>query len=170
MTGKAIEFSGSPEAQAKVLLELFESGDIYSAVLKFGTQDPEEVQRRMRLQKLSAKSFDELSGASSTVSSKDKEWHDRPFGIMSVEWGEADTQKYPNSLPIFAIIHVVTYEGETATITSGSEGIVFDLVLATARGWITTDEQGRPTAWRKITAKATPQGEALNLVTAPAPL
>lgn len=169
MASKAVELKGDASVQAQTLLDLFQSGEIYSASVIFESEDPQEVQRRIREQKLLAKDFDQLMDASTTQSSKDKAWHNRPLGLLSVKWSKADQGKYPNSLPVIAIISAVTYDGEPVVITTGSEGLVFDLALATARGWITRDDADRPVHWVRIVAKDTPNGEALNLESAPAP-
>jgi len=166
-SNQVVPMTGTNVDQAVVISNMFDDGSIYTARFDFAARDPEEVRAEIRRRKAEATTPEELFGGSETQSSKDKAWQNRPFGLLDVTFAEADLDKYPNSLPIFAVLHVVTLQGEVKVLTSGAESVVQNAALALAKGWVTVRDDGVPSLWLKLTSTKTKSGnDAIDLVSA----
>jgi hypothetical protein len=157
MAGKAVVAVGGEGITSAQVVELFETGDIYAATFALQAADPDEVRNRIRDRELGASSPEELFGGGEVTSGKN--YINKPFSLQSVEWQPSDIAG--EGLPLYAVLHVVTPEGEAKVLTCGAEGVVRKAAIAAARGWLPL--------WLKITeGKTTEAGyKPLDLVSAP---
>jgi len=157
MAGKAVVAVGAEGITSAQVVELFEAGDIRSATFAVEAADPETTAQRIRDRELSASSLDELLGGGEVISGKNHVG--KPFQLVGVEWQPSDIEG--EGLPLYAVLHAVSPDGEQLVITCGAEGVVRKAAIIAARGWLP--------AWVKIAqGKTTAAGyKPLDLVSAP---
>jgi hypothetical protein len=138
-----------------LVVELFESGQIKDAEFAFEASDPQVTADRIRDRELQATTADELFGGGETTSGKD--YQHKPFQLTAVEWQPSEIEG--EGLPLYAVLHVVTMNGETKVITCGAEGVVRKAAIADAKGFLPQ--------WLKIVSvKTRNDRDALDLVKA----
>ncbi len=134
-------------------------GRVDGKTLVAGVGDPSEVAARIERQDLEATSIDQLLGASEMVAGKD--FVDKPFQLQRIEWQLSEIDAA--SLPFYAVLHGVTYDGEAVIIGVGARSVVRKAAKIDHEGWLP--------AWVKIVrGKKTTEGYyPLDLVAAPEP-
>ena len=157
MAGKAVVAVGPEGITSAQVVELFETGDIRAATFALTAGDPEEVAQRIRDRELAAQSLGELLSGGEVISGKNHV--NKPFELRVVEYQPSDIEG--EGLPLYAVLHGVSPDGERLVITCGAEGVVRKAAIIAARGWLP--------AWVKIAlGKETAKGyKPLDLVAAP---
>ena len=138
------------------VLAVLTSGDRTKFV--FTASDPAETAKRIAERDLNAATLDELlGGGSDTISGRD--YLNKPFQLNGVEWQPSDIAG--EGLPFYAVLHVVTLDGEPKVITTGAISVVRKVAVMAQNQWLP--------AWVKMTkgAKTEAGYEPLDLVKAP---
>jgi len=146
------------ELTTKAVLDLFASGDLSSKKFSIKASDPAETARRIADREINAQSFEELVGGSGDVIHA-RNYLNKPFQLNGVEWQLSDIEG--EGAPFYAVLHIVTTDGEIAVMTCGASTVMRRAAVIAANGWF-----GR---WVKIVKETkTANGyEPLTLVEAP---
>jgi len=149
------------ELTTSAVLDLFVSGDIATKRFAIKPADPAETARRIAERELNATSIDELLGGGTGDVLHARDYLNKPFQLTGVEWQVSDIDG--EGLPFYAVMHIVTNEGEVAVMTCGATTVCRRLAIIAKNGWF-----GK---WVKIVKEPkTSNGyEPLTLVEAPAP-
>jgi len=141
---------------SEAVLSIIASGS--KAKYAFKPSNPEETAKRIAERDINAQSLDELlGGGSDTISGRD--YVNKPFSLTNVEWQPSDIAG--EGLPFYAVLHVVTLDGEPKVITTGAISIVRKVAVMSQNGWLP--------AWVKIVkgSKTEAGYEPLDLAKAP---
>jgi len=142
-----------------LVVDLFKTGETNR---KFNViaNDPQEIARRIAQRDVNATSLDELLGGGGDIISG-KNYVNKPFQIESVEWQPSDIDG--EGLPFYAVLHIVTIDGEIKVMTCGAQSVVRKVAVMAHNGWLP--------AWVKITkgTKTEAGYEPLDLVKAAGP-
>jgi hypothetical protein len=149
------------ELSTATVLDLFASGDISNKKFSIKPADPVETARRIAEREITATSFEELLGGGSNEVIHARNYLNKAFQLNGVEWQPSDIDG--EGLPFYAVMHIVTTEGEVAVMTCGATTVCRRLAVIAHHGWF-----GK---WVKIVKESkTANGyEPLTLVEAPAP-
>jgi hypothetical protein len=130
------------------------------APLPIVVEDPETIAARIDSQILAATSVEELFGQSAAIHARD--YLAKAFNLLSVEWRPSSFDDSENSLPFFAILHIVDMDGVPQVITTGARSVMMKAAKAQLEGWL-------PLSVRIVEAdKKTANGyKPLELVAAP---
>lgn len=136
------------------VLDYFATGRTLPIVV----EDPAVVAARIDAEILNASSVEELFGERSVIHARD--YLNRPFRLLDVEWRPSTFDE--EGLPFFAVLHIVTTDGEPAVMTTGARSVMLKAAKASSAGWL-------PLSVRLVQAeKATDNGyRPLDLVAAP---
>jgi len=131
------------------------------APLPIVVEDPETIAARIDSQILAASSVEELFGQSSAAIHA-RDYLSKAFNLLSVEWRPSSFDDSENSLPFFAILHIVDMDGVPQVITTGARSVMMKAAKAQLEGWL-------PLSVRIVEAdKKTANGyKPLELVAAP---
>jgi hypothetical protein len=138
-----IEVIGAEITSADVLKYLKDPTSVAFAKID---EDPAEVAARIKERDFSASSFEELFGGNDVLHAKD--YLNRPFRLLGVEWRVSGIEG--QGLPIFAVLQIVTVDGESTVLTTSAEDVVRKVAKADAEGWLGADR------WVKITQASQP--------------
>lgn len=121
-------------------------------------EDPAAIAARIDAEILNASSVEELFGERSVIHARD--YLNRPFRLLDVEWRPSTYDE--EGLPFFAVLHIVTTDGEPAVMTTGARSVMLKAAKAASAGWL-------PLSVRLVQSeKATDSGyRPLDLVAAP---
>jgi hypothetical protein len=130
------------------------------APLPIVVEDSDTIAARIDSQILAASSVEELFGESSVIHARD--YLAKAFTLLSVEWRPSSFDDSENSLPFFAVLHIVDMDGVPQVITTGARSVMMKAAKAQLEGWL-------PLSVRIVEAdKKTANGyKPLELVAAP---
>lgn len=120
------------ELNTTTVLDLLASGDLAGKTFSIKPTDPAEMARKIALRDLNATSVDDLLGGGGDVTGL-RNYLNKPFLLENVEWQVSDIDG--DGLPFYAVLHVVTLEGETKVLTTGAVSVVRKVAVMDARGW-----------------------------------
>jgi len=141
---------------SEAVLSILSSGN--KMKYEFKPANAEDTARKIAERDINAQSLDELlGGGSDTISGRD--YINKPFSLTGVEWQPSEIAG--EGLPFYAVLHVISMDGEPKVITTGATSVVRKVAVMAQNGWLP--------AWVKITkgAKTEAGYEPLDLVKAP---
>jgi hypothetical protein len=140
----------------EAVLEVITSGNPTGFTFKIS--DPAETAKRIAERDLNAQTLDELLGGSGDATSG-RDYLNKPFCLTDVEWQPSTIAG--EGLPFYAVLHIVTLDGEAKVLTTGALSVVRKLAVIKKNGWTP--------AWLKIVkgSKTEAGYEPLDLVKAP---
>jgi hypothetical protein len=152
---EAVAVPDSPISTADVVAHL-----TTGAPLPIVVEDSETIAARIDSQILAATSVEELFGESAAIHARD--YLSKAFNLLSVEWRPSSFEDGENSLPFFAVLHIVDMDGVPQVITTGARSVMMKAAKAQLEGWL-------PLSVRIVEAdKKTANGyKPLELVSAP---
>lgn len=136
---------------------------------------PNDEERKLMSERIDAQQFDaqspeELFG-SDVLHGKDFTEH--PFRLIGVDYQRSTIEAEDRQgLPFYAVLKIVTPDGEVRTLICGARSVVKKAAIAANNGWL--EDSKRP-LWLKITSTVVEENgkptarRALDLVGAPIP-
>jgi hypothetical protein len=144
-----------PEKAASAFVaELFRTHAFDDPTLKFTNppltpEQKDELQEAFHAAKHEATSLEAMLEGTDSGLVASKDYTNRPFKIADVAWRASELDG--EGLPLFAILTVVTAQGEEKKVSTGAKSVCEAIALGDAKGWFGTGEDKN---WLKFVAIA----------------
>jgi hypothetical protein len=115
---------------ASDVIKFVESGGTYS--IPISQEDPAVISARIDAQIFEATSVEELFGEREVIHGQD--YLNKPFTLVDVAWRPSDIEG--QGLPFYAVLTIVTIDGEQKVLTTGARSILMKIAKAQSEGWL----------------------------------
>ena len=115
---------------ASDVIKFVESGGTYS--IPISHEDPAVISARIDAQIFEAASVEELFGEREVIHGQD--YLNKPFTLVDVSWRPSDIEG--QGLPFYAVLNIVTLDGEQKVLTTGARSILMKIAKAQSEGWL----------------------------------